>query len=194
MASAHQFNASMSPQPIQVGHPHDQLQHYNQPRPVDEDIFLTLHPNLRDPSEHIGVQSVTKGAALMGMQPRQAAKLQDHGQENGQQDIGMESRMPTAIASHELVHSRQSPSLAIANRSTQKISGFERANHHQRQSFFPDMSQAIEMAQYAERFDQQSNREEAMHAYEQACALLQDVIIRSGSLEERLECNAAVSQ
>ena len=193
MASVYQFNASMSSQPIQAGHPLDQLQHYCQPRPVYEDIS-TLHPHLGDPSGHIGLQSVMKGAALMDMQPHQAAELHDHAQESGQQDTGTESRMPTAIASHELVHSRQSPSLAIANMSTQKIPGLQRANHHQRQSFFPGMSQAIEMAQYAERVDQQSNHEEAMHAYERACALFQDVIVRSCSLEERMECNAAVSQ
>ena len=193
IASVRQLDASMNSQPMQVDHPHDQLQHHRQQRPVYEDIF-TLHPHLRDPSEHIGLQSVTKGTTLMGMQPRQAAKLHDHGQEYGRQDIGIESRMPTAIASHGLVHPWQSPSSTIANMSTQKVSGFQSANHHQRQSFCPAMSQAMEMARHAERVNQQSNREEAMHTYERACALLQDAIIRSSSLQERQECNAAVSQ
>ena len=193
MESIHQVDASMNPQPMQVGHPHDQVQHYRHYRPMYEDRSI-LNPHLRDPSGHFGLQSVTKGAALMGMQPHQAAKLHDHAQQSGQQDTGMESRMPTAIASHELVHSRQSPSSAIANMSTQQIPGFQRAIHHQRQSLFPDMSQAIEMAQYAERVDPRTNREEAIHAYERACALFQDVIIRSSSFEERTECNTAVSQ
>ena len=193
IASVYQVNASMSPQPIQVGHPHDQVQHYRHYRPMYEDTSI-LYPHLRDPSGHFGLQSVTKGAALTGMQSRQAANLHDHAQESGQQNIGIESRMPAAIASHELVHSRQSPSLAIANMSTQKIPGLQRANHHQHQNFFPNMSQAIEMAQYAERVDPRTNREEAIHAYERACALLQDVIIRSSSFEERTECNTAVSQ
>ena len=92
------------------------------------------------------------------------------------------------------MHSRSSPSSTIANLPTQQISGYQRADHHQRQSFFPDMSEAIEMAQYAERLEQESNRGEAMHVYERARALFQEVIIRSGSFEERLECNAAVSQ
>ena len=188
-----QAMASVYHQPIHAGLTHDHLQHYRQHRPVHEDIS-TLHPHLRDPSEHIGLQSVMKGAALMGMQPRQAAELHDHAQESGQQDLGMESRMPTAIVSHELVHSRQSPSLAIANMSTQEISGAQQGNNHQRQSFFLDRSQAVEMGQYAERVDQQSNREEAIRVYERACSLLQDVIVRSGSLEERLECNSVVSQ
>ena len=185
MASACQVNASMRSQPMQVDHPHDQLQHYRQQRPVYEDIS-TLHPHLRDSSGHIGLHSATKGTALMGMQPRS--------QENGQQDIGMEFRIPTAIASYESVPPWQSSSSTMANMSTQGISGFQSADHLQRQSFFPNMSKAIEMAQYAERLEQQYNREEAMHVYKRACALFQDVIIRSSSLEERLECNAAVSQ
>ena len=56
------------------------------------------------------------------------------------------------------------------------------------------MSQALSMASNAERLDQQSNFKEAVRAYEQACALLQGVIIRSGSVEERMSCGHAVSQ
>ena len=193
MASSYQVNASVNAQPIQVGRALDQLEHYRQHGPVYEDIS-TLHPRLRDRSGHTGLQSVTKGTALMGIQPRQAANLHDHAQENGEQDIDMESRTTTAVASHESMNSRQSPSSAITNMSTQKISRHQRANHHQRPSFFPDMSQATEMAQHAERLEQESNREAAIHVYKQVCTLLQDVIIRSSSLEERLECNAAVSQ
>ena len=194
VASWYQPFAPMNPQPTQVDHPHDQFQHYRQSRPVYEDDFPTLHQHFRDLSEDIDSQSVTKEAALMGTQARQAAKLHDHHQENRQQDIDMEPRMPTAVASHELLHPRQSPSLAIANMSTQTIPGFERANHHQRQSFYPDIAQAFKIAKYADKADQQSDREEAMRAYGQACDLFQDVIISSGNLEERLKCNAAVSQ
>ena len=188
-----QFDASMNSQPIQVHNPHDQLQHHRQQRPVYEDI-LTLHPHLRDPSEHIGLQSATNGAALMDMQSHQAVRLHDHAQKNGQQDIGMESRMPTAIASHELVHPWQSPSSTIANMSTQKIPGFQSANDHQDQSFFPAMFQAMEMARNAEEVNQEFNREAAIHIYERACTFLQDVIIKSSSFQERRGCNAAVSQ
>lgn len=193
IASAYQVNASMNPQPIQMGNPHDQLQHYHQQRPLYGDIS-TLHPPLTDPSRHIGSQSVMEGTALMGMQPHQAAKLHDHAQENGQQIIGMESRMPTTMASHELVQSRGSPLSILANISAPKTSGSQRANPHQRESFFPDISQATHMARYARTLDQQSNREEAIHAYERACALFQDAIITSSSFEERMECNTAVSQ
>ena len=193
MASVCQLDASMNFQPIQVDNPHDQLQHHRQQRPVYEDI-LTMHPHLRDPSGHIGLQSVTNGAALMDMQSRQAVRLHDHAQKRGQQDIGMESRMPTAIASHELVHSWQSPSSTIANMSTRRISGFQSANDYQDHSFFPAMFQAMEMARYAEKVYQEFNREEAIHTYKRACGLLQDVIIKSSSFQERLECDAAVSQ
>ena len=179
IASVRQVTDSMNSQPMQVDHPHDQLQHYGQQRPIYEGPSI-LHPHLRYPSGHIGLQSVTKGT--------------DHAQENRQQDIGMGFRMPTSIASHESVQPWQSPSSTTANMSTQQMSGFQSASHHQRQSFFPSMSQATELAQYAERLDQQYNREEAMRVYERACALFQDVIIRSSSLQERLECDAAVSR
>ena len=50
------------------------------------------------------------------------------------------------------------------------------------------------MANNAERLDQQSNFKEAVRVYEQACSLLQEVITRSSSVEERMSYGHAVSQ
>ena len=50
------------------------------------------------------------------------------------------------------------------------------------------------MASNAENLDQQSNFKEAVRAYEQTCGLLQGVIARSGSAEERMSHGHAVSQ
>ena len=167
MASTHQVDASVPPQPLQVGRQYDQIQHSFQRRPGYEND-PTLLPRFRDQSQQAGLSSAhpgVKGAAPKGVQPRHAGNSQDHSQEYGQQYTGLESRMPDSMASHSL-----------------------------RRSLSPNMLQAINIAQYGERLEENSNRVQAINAYEQACAMFQDVIVGSSSHDERRECNAAVSQ
>lgn len=55
------------------------------------------------------------------------------------------------------------------------------------------LSKALQKAHHAVTLDQHSNYEGAMHAYEEACALLQKVMIRSSGVEDRLKLDAVVS-
>lgn len=55
------------------------------------------------------------------------------------------------------------------------------------------LSKALEKAHHAVTLDQHSNYEGAMHAYQEACALLQKVMIRSSGVEDRLKLDAVVS-
>ena len=129
----------------------------------------TLPPHLRDSSGQGGkqsVESITRESVLMGIQPRHHGNLHDHAQEQGQM-TGIETRMPTSTASPEITDPLDPPA---------------------------NMSRAISMMRDAETLAQQSRRPEAVRAYEEACALLQDVIIKSFSLEERMACNDIVSQ
>ena len=190
MASVYPVDVSMYSQPSQVNNQFDRFQYGRQYQPGYED------PLLRDGSRQNSqpyLDSISRGAAIMGMQPYQAGNFHDRTQETGQQYVGVESGMPTSTAYHESTLSRQSSSSAIPSPSSQILSDLERASQPQRPSPSAGTSQAMEVARFAERLDQQSNREDAMRAYKQACDLFQDVIIRSYSLEERMDCNAAVS-
>lgn len=182
-APTYQVSTSMSSQPFQFGHPYDQYERGRQYQPWYEN-GSALPPPLREPSRQNPQQplrSITGGAALTGIQ------------ENGQQNMSMESRMPASIASDESARSQQSPLSTVASFSPQRRLNFQQANHPLSQSPSADMSQALEMARHAEAMERMSNRAEAMRAYEQACALFQEVIIKSYSLEERMECDDAVS-
>ena len=55
------------------------------------------------------------------------------------------------------------------------------------------LSKALQKAHHAVTLDQHSNYEGAMHAYQEACALLQKVMIRSSGVEDRLKLDAVVS-
>lgn len=55
------------------------------------------------------------------------------------------------------------------------------------------LSKALQKAHHAVTLDQHSNYEGAMHAYQEACALLQKVMIRSSGVEDRLKLEAVVS-
>ncbi len=55
------------------------------------------------------------------------------------------------------------------------------------------LSKALQKAHHAVTLDQHSNHEGAMHAYQEACALLQKVMIRSSGVEDRLKLDAVVS-
>ena len=55
------------------------------------------------------------------------------------------------------------------------------------------LSKALQKAHHAVTLDQHSNYEGAMHAYQDACALLQKVMIRSSGLEDRQKLDAVVS-
>ena len=56
------------------------------------------------------------------------------------------------------------------------------------------LSKALQKAHHAVTLDQHSNYEGAMHAYQEACALLQKVMIRSSGVEDRLKLDAVVSK
>ena len=55
------------------------------------------------------------------------------------------------------------------------------------------LSKALQKAHHAVTLDQHSNFEGAMHAYQDACALLQKVMIRSSGIEDRQKLDAVVS-
>lgn len=55
------------------------------------------------------------------------------------------------------------------------------------------LSKALQKAHHAVTLDQHSNYEGAMHAYQEACALLQKVMTRSSGVEDRLKLDAVVS-
>lgn len=55
------------------------------------------------------------------------------------------------------------------------------------------LSKALQKAHHAVTLDQHSNFEGAMHAYRDACALLQKVMIRSSGIEDRQKLDAVVS-
>ncbi len=55
------------------------------------------------------------------------------------------------------------------------------------------LSKALQKAHHAVTLDQHSNYEGAMHAYQEACSLLQKVMIRSSGVEDRLKLDAVVS-
>ena len=56
------------------------------------------------------------------------------------------------------------------------------------------LSKALQKAHHAVTLDQHSNFEGAMNAYEDACALLQKVMIRSSGIEDREKLDAVVGQ
>ena len=56
------------------------------------------------------------------------------------------------------------------------------------------LSKALQKAHHAVTLDQHSNYEGAMHAYQEACSLLQKVMLRSSGVEDRLKLDAVVSK
>ncbi|KAF6239676.1 hypothetical protein HO173_002222 [Letharia columbiana] len=193
MASGSQGSASMGSLPFQGGHPFDQFQGSRQHQSRYEGLTI-LPPHLRETSVQNGQQSlesITRGADLMGIQPHLPGCLHGHSQENGKEFKDMESRMPISMASHESGRPPRSSPSTSSNPSTQKSSDSQQANRLQRQDPSVSMFQAWSVARYAQSMDQQSNYTEAVRAYEQACVLLQELIIRSWSFEERMECNKA---
>ena len=190
LASGFQPSVSMDSQQLQFAH----LDHQPQrSRRLGHENFSILPSHFRNLSGQDGQQSLGStniGAALMGVQPHPAGNSHGHSQERGQQFTGVES---SSVASHESAPRPLLPSMAL-NLSMQRSSGPQQADYAMRQMPSADMSQALSMAHYAERMDEESNRTEALRAYEQACALFQDLIVRSCSLEDRMGCNDAVSQ
>ena len=55
------------------------------------------------------------------------------------------------------------------------------------------LSKALQKAHHAVTLDQHSNFEGAMHAYQDACSLLEKVMIRSSGIEDQQKLNAVVS-
>lgn len=212
MASGYQGSGAIGLQPSQAGHPYEQHQpnHHHQSKYENVSI-LPLH--LREPFLQTGqrsMESSTREASSMDIQLRQADYLHIYPQENRQQSIGIESRTPAPMASHKSIREHSSPYQTTqahtaspstsSNLSTQgrpdnlSITSDRPTQQHdclQHPSPSANMSQALNLARYAESLDQESNFKEAMCAYEQACALFQEVIIRSASFEERMSCNDA---
>ena len=206
MPSGYQGSGARDLPPSQAGHPyqHYQPNHYHQSRYENVSI-LPLH--LRESSSQTAQQSMeplTRGPASMDVQKRQASYLNDYSQETRRQPIGIESRTPAPMASHESAREHSSPDLTtqghiaspstISSLSAQTLSPTQQHDSLQHPSPLTNMSQALNMAYYAESLDQQSNHKEAIRAYEQACAMFQEAIIRSWSFEDRMRCNDAVSQ
>lgn len=193
LAFAYSESALAGSQMFQNGHPYDQF-HRN--KYLYKDIMISPR-RLGDSSGQNGQQSLesmTGEAALLRIQPQQAGYLHGLFQDNGQQLLGLGSRMPNSLVPHESAHSRPSSPSMSSNISTQRRADSQQAYGLQRQSPSASMSPAKRMGRYAEALDRESNHTEAVRAYEQACALFQEVIIRSCSLEERMECDTAVGQ
>lgn len=205
MALGYQGSASMGPQPFQVGHPYDQIQRSHQHQSGYGNASISPS-HLTEPSgqdEEQFMDSLNRGAASMGIQLRQTGHLNNQSQGSGYQFMGMESRVAASTASHLPTYHREnfnnsgsysSPS-GSPNLPRRRSPDFHQAIRLQGQSpsQTANMSKALNIAQYAKTMEQQSNFTEALHAYQQACALLQEVIIRSCSLKERTECDNAVS-
>ena len=190
LASVFQPSVSTDSQQLHLGHLDHQLQ---RSRRVGHENLSILPSHFRNPSGQDGQQSLDSmniGATLMGIQPHQTGNSHGHFQERDLQVTGVES---SSVASHESPPRPLLPSMTL-NLSTQGSSGLQQADYAMRQMPSAEMSQALSMAHYAERMDEESNRTEALRAYEQACALFQDLIIRSCSLEDRMGYNDAVSQ
>ena len=134
------------------------------------------------------LDSIPRGAALLVKRPRRPNYLNRQHQENEQ---------PTTPVHTASVSTGSNPS--TQRRSDQLNIGTghdpQQADSSQHQSLLTTtaMSQALGMGRYGESLEQQSNYADALRVYERACALLQEVIIRSPSFEERMECDLAVS-
>ena len=193
LASGIQPSASTDSQQFPVGHLYHRPQRSRQLGHKDSS---TLPSHSRNPSrqdEQQSFESMNLEAPLMDIQPHQASNSHGQSHERGEQFTGVKSGMPASMVSHESAPRPLLPSMTL-NVSTQRTSDPQQADHATRQIPSADISQALSMARYAETMDEQSNRTEALRAYEQACALFQDLIIRSSSLEDRMGWNDAVSQ
>ena len=184
-------------QPFQDGHPYDRFQHSLKHQSGYENNSILL-PRLGRPSGQNRPQSFEsrpRGAASMSIQPHQIGHFKDHSQGNGQQLMSTKFRMPASMGSHESARPRlSSPSTSSKLLSQWRPDSQQEASRLQRQRPSVSASQALSMARSAEAWEQQSNYSEAMRAYEQACALLQEVIIKGCSTGERRKYNDAVSQ
>ena len=205
MASRNEGSALMTSQALQVGHPYDQYQRSDQHQSGHEK-FSTLPPRLRELSgqnRQQSLESITRDTALMGIRPHQAGHVHGSPQENRQHFMALEPGMPAPMAFHESSRPLRSPPLTSPSLSTHGPTSelvasaeldCEKASRLQHQNSSISMSQAFGMARYAESLDRQSNFQEAVHAYEQACVMFQEVIMRSYNIKERMDCNNAVSQ
>lgn len=214
MVLGHQGRASMGSQTFQGSHSYDQsrrrphqLSGHEDVSALDRLVSVSLLQNRQR-----SLESIPRGAALLYTRPRRPNHLNRHSQEN---ERLMEPRMPVSMVSNVTCPQRPSPyqktqvdtaPLATGSEpSTQRrsdqitiVTGHDpqQADISQHQSLLTTtaMSQALSMGRHGESLDQQSNYKDAVRVYEHACALLQEVIIRSPSFEERMECDLAVSQ
>ena len=167
--SDYQECASMSSQPPQVYHQYDQFPRTREPQIGLENDPIPS-PYLRGLSGQEGQrpsESITTGNSQLEVQPRQAGSIRGHPQGNRQRCIPMDPRTSTSMTSHESARPRQPHSA--------------------------DILEASRMAYSAEALEE-SNPTESVQRYEQACAMFQEVIIKSSSVEERVKCNDIVSR
>lgn len=205
MASRYEGSALMAPQALQVGHSYDQFQRNGQHQSGHEK-FSTLPLQFRASSgqnRQQSLESITKDTESMGLRPHQAGHLHGSTQENRQHFMALEPGMPAPMAFHESSRPLRSYPLTSPSSSTHGPTSelvttaeldCEQASRLQHQNPSISVSQAFGMARYAETLDHQSNFQEAVHAYEQACVMFQEVIMRSYNIKERMDCNHAVSQ
>ncbi len=205
IASRYEGSGLMGSQALKVGHPYDQFQRSGQHQSGHE-RFSVLPPQLRESSgqnRQQSLESITRDTASMGLRPHQAGLMHGSTQENRQHFMALEPEMPAPMAFHESSRPLRSSPLTSPSSSTHAPTSelvtsagldCEQASRLQHQNSSISMSQAFGMARHAESLDHQSNFQEAVHAYEQACVMFQEVIMRSYNIKERMDCNNAVSQ
>ena len=206
MALGYQENASMGPYRFQARHPYDQFQRRRQQQSGDGSASM-LPPHPQESSrrnERQSLDSIPRGAPLTDIQARQTGHLYSQSQGSGLQITGVESRMPASTAPLLPAHHREKlnnsdfylSSTMIPNlpRRSERDSQQARLLQDQSPSKTANVSKATSLARYAETMEHHSNHTDAIRAYKAACDLFQEVIIRSGSHQERIECNNAVSR
>ena len=194
-ASGYRGSSTMGSPSFQAGHSFNQSQRSYQQRTGYENIS-TLPPHPRDSSAQQAQQSfesIIRRPALMAIQPCQVGNSSGNFQEDGQHFTSTDSRLLASLISHGPLTQHLPPSMT-STLSTQGRPESQQANRTQHQTTFAHMTQALRMANYAQSLDQQSNGTEAVPAYEQACELFQEALIWSPSVDERMQCNEAVSQ
>lgn len=92
------------------------------------------------------------------------------------------------------IHSKGSGTTEGESSASDNRARFEKGLKRKAPSQKAMLSKALQKAHHAVTLDQHSNYEGAMHAYQEACALLQKVMIRSSGIEDRMKLDAVVSR
>ena len=194
MDSGYEGTFSTGLQPFQTGFPFDQP-HRSLQYPTQYESASTLSSKHRDPFGQLGQhssESMTRGAAVMGMQPLPIGNFNKSAHENSQQSLSTESGLFASMVPQG--PAAQQSSLSMTSHPLAQGSSYAHQTHRPDfQTISLDLDRAFSMAHYAEKLDQDSNYAAAIPAYEQACTLFQEMLVRSCSFEERTRCNDAVS-